>query len=624
MRKRPKTGSKMAANTNQAIAATFEQIADLLSLQDANPFRVRAYRNAARLIAGLQVDLSASLAAGKPLPKLPGIGADLSAKIREIAETGHSALLDHLRTEVPPAVADLLHVPGLGPKKARALFQELHVQNLPQLLRAAKDKRIEALAGFGPRTQQRLLEVIESRLSTAKRYKLAEASAVADTIADYLRALPKTTDVLIAGSLRRARDTVGDIDLLVVAKDGKAVCDQFARYPGVRERISVGDKRASVVLQSGIQVDLRVVEKSSAGAALMYFTGSKAHNIALRNMAQARGCKLNEYGLFRGQKRIAGETEQSVYEALGLPWIAPELREDRGEIEAARDGRLPKLIDLEDLAGDLHVHSTWSDGVATIAEMAAAAAQRGLRYIAMCDHSRRLTVAHGLDAKRLSEQRAEIARIEQSRESPIAILRGIEVDILADGSLDLPEEALEALDIVVAAVHSNFGLPRVRQTERILHALDLRVDVLAHPLGRLIDEREPYDVDMTAIIRKCAARQVALELNAHPERLDLLDTWCRVARDAGVPIAINSDSHSQADFDNLRFGVGQARRGWLEKQDVLNTRSLSELRQWLKRGKNRPDSLARSASAPQAPARAPNGRPRSTRGVGRGAPASRG
>ena len=616
----------MSANTNQAIAATFEQIADLLSLQDANPFRIRAYRNAARVIGGIQADLGGLLAAGKPLPKLPGIGADLAEKIREIATTGHSELLDRLRLEVPPDVAELLHVPGIGPKKARALFQELHVQSLPQLLRAAKDGRIQGVAGFGPRTQQRLIEVIEGRLSKTKRYKLADATAVADALAEYLRASPKAHEVLVAGSLRRARDTVGDIDLLVVAEDGKAICEHFARYPGAVERISVGDTRASIVLQSGIQVDVRVVSKLSAGAALLYFTGSKAHNIALRNLALTRGCKLNEYGLFHGRQRIAGETEQSVYEALGLPWIAAELREDRGEIEAAREGRLPELIRLSDLMGDLHVHSDWSDGVATIREMAAAAAQRGLRYIAICDHSRRLAVAHGLDAKRLARQRTEIARIERSRQAPVNLLCGVEVDILPDGSLDLPSDALAQLDIVVAAIHSSFALPRARQTERILRALDQPLDVLAHPLGRLIDEREPYDVDMAAVIRKCAARQVALELNAHPERLDLLDTWCRVARDAGVPIAINSDAHSPLDFDNLRFGIGQARRGWLEKSNVLNTKNLSQLRRWLNRKARRasPEPPTIPAGDPPAQARARNARRRATQGVGRVAPVSRG
>jgi DNA polymerase (family 10) len=573
----------MSPNGNAAIAAEFEQIADLLSLQDANPFRIRAYRNAARVVGGFHADLGALLAAGKPLPKLPGIGADLSARIREIAGSGHSALLEELRRQVPPAVSEFLQLPGLGPKRARALYQELHVQTLPQLLRAAKDDRVCGVSGFGVRTQQRLIKSIEQRLSKTKRYRIADATIVAESVAAFLRAIPRVREVLIAGSVRRARDTVGDIDLLAVADDGATVCARFAQYPEMRERISVGDTRASIVLNSGMQVDLRVVPAPSAGAALLYFTGSKAHNIALRNLAIGRALKLNEYGLYRGRERIAGDTETSVYQALGLPWIAPEMREDRGELEAARDGRLPQLVERSDLLGDLHVHTDWSDGTAAISAMALAAGERGLRYIAICDHSRRLTIAHGLDANRLARQRAAIADLERDQRAA-EVLSGIEVDILSDGALDLPPDVLAPLDLVVAAVHSGFALPRARQTERILRALEQpRLDVLAHPLGRLIDEREPYDVDMAAVIRKCAERQVALELNAHPERLDLLDTWCRVARDAGVPIAINSDAHTIIDFDNLRFGIGQARRGWLEKRDVLNTRSLAQLRQWLDR-----------------------------------------
>jgi DNA polymerase (family 10) len=582
----------MRSTANEAVAAAFDQIADLLSLQDANPFRVRAYRNGARVLRGFEGDVGALVAAGQPLPKLPGIGADLSERIREIVSTGRCALLEQLRREVPAAVADLLLIPGLGPKKARALYHELHVQTLPQLLRAARDDRVRAVPGFGARSQQRLVEAIESRLSKARRYRISDASAVAERVIAHLRQSPQVKEVTAAGSLRRARDTVGDIDLLAVGDDGKAICDHFLRYPGIVRRISEGGTRASVVLDMGIQVDLRVVDHASAGAALLYFTGSKAHNIALRNLALARGWKLNEYGLYQGRQRIAGESEESVYQALGLRWIAPELRENRGEIEASRDGRLPHLISLGDLAGDLHVHSRWSDGQGSIADMAQAAASRGLQYVAICDHSRRLAVAHGLDVLRLQQQKAEIDDLRR-KGPPLGILHGIEVDILADGTLDLPASALDALDIVVAAVHSNFALSREQQTARILRALEGGgVDILAHPLGRLIDEREPYDVDMQAVMGVCAGRKVALELNAHPERLDLLDTWCRVARDAGVPVAINSDAHAPADFDNLRFGIGQARRGWLERRNVLNARALPQLRQWLSQRRGR---LAASA-----------------------------
>jgi DNA polymerase (family 10) len=328
-------------------------------------------------------------------------------------------------------------------------------------------------------------------------------------------------------------------------------------------------------------VDLRVVPPASFGAALLYFTGSKARNIRLRNLAQERGLKLNEYGLFDGARAVAAATEEQIYAALGLPWIAPELREDRGEIEAARRNALPRLVELADLLGDLHVHTKWSDGTATIEEMARAARERGLRYIAVSEHSRRLTVAHGLDAAQLAKQRDEIDRVN-ARLADIAVLAGIEVDVLEDGTLDLPDSALARLDIVIAAVHSKFNLPRARQTARVLAALDNpHVKILAHPLGRLIDQRDPYDIDMLAVIRKCKARGVALEVNAHPDRLDLTDVYCRMAKDEGARLAIDSDAHSVHEFDNLAHGVGQARRGWLEKGDVVNALALAELRAWL-------------------------------------------
>ena len=374
------------------------------------------------------------------------------------------------------------------------------------------------------------------------------------------------------------RETVGDLDILVTAMGASEVAGRFRKYPEVREVLAAGPTRSSVVLHSGLQVDLRVVAPESFGSALHYFTGSKAHNIAVRRIAQEQGLKLNEYGVFRGERRVAGETEASVFAAVGLPWIAPELREDRGEIEAARAGKLPQLVELSDLRGDLHAHTRWTDGHDSVREMAVAAAARGLAYLAITDHSRRLTVARGLDPQRLRTQCDEIAR-ESAKLADIALLTGIEVDILEDGALDLPDAVLAGLDIVIAAVHSRFELSRERQTERILRALDHpAVALLAHPLGRLIDRREPYDVDMLKIIRKAKACGVCLELNAHPERLDLTDTHCRMAKDEGVLVSVNSDAHSALEFDNLKFGIGQARRGWLEKADVLNTRGLVEVK----------------------------------------------
>ena len=566
---------------NADIARVFEEIADLLDIQEANPFRVRAYRNAARTVGELQIDLAALSAKGAPLPKLPGIGEDLSAKIREISATGTCSLVEHLRRELPPAVTELLHIPGLGPKRVRTLWHELEVQTLGQLARAARDGRIRGLPGFGPKTEARVLEAIGQRQSKARRFRLVVAAQYAEGYLSWLREAPGVAQVVVAGSFRRMRETVGDLDILVTARDAGAVIERFTGYGEVAQVVSSGTTRAAVVLRSGIGVDLRVVAQQSYGAALHYFTGSKAHNIAIRKLGQARGLKINEYGVFRGAKRIAGESEESVYRAVGLPYIPPELREDRGEIDAARQGKLPRLVELGDLRGDLHVHTKWSDGHHSVKEMAQAAARRGLEYLAITEHSIRLTVAHGLDAARLAQQGREIERVNREL-SGIRVLKGIEVDILADGSFDLPEPALEALDVVIGAVHSKFDLSRARQTERVLAALEApRLHILAHPSGRLIDVREPYDIDMAAVIRKAAAKGVALELNAHPERLDLLDTYCRMARDEGVPIAIDSDAHSEAEFDNLRFGIGQARRGWVEAGDCLNARTLPVLQRWL-------------------------------------------
>jgi DNA polymerase (family 10) len=379
------------------------------------------------------------------------------------------------------------------------------------------------------------------------------------------------------------RETVGDLDILVTAAAGSPVMQRFAAYDEVADVLSAGPTRASVVLKSGLQVDLRVVEEKSYGAALVYFTGSKAHNIAIRRIAQKLGLKVNEYGVFRGIERIAGEDEASVYQCLGLPWIPPELREDRGEIEAAHAGRLPSLVELTDLRGDLHVHTKATDGHDSLREMALAAKAMGLEYLAITEHSRHLSVAHGLDPLRLTRQCDEIDRLNPELDG-ITLLKGIEVDILEDGSLDLPDDVLGRLDLVVGAVHSQFHLSRAKQTERILRAMDHpHFTLLAHPGGRLIDRREPYDVDMLRIIRHAKQRGCFLELNAHPERLDLLDNQCQMAKEESVLVSINSDAHSRFDFSNLRYGVGQARRGWLEKDDVLNTRPLAALRRLLAR-----------------------------------------
>ncbi|HSD43841.1 MAG TPA: DNA polymerase/3'-5' exonuclease PolX [Burkholderiales bacterium] len=563
---------------NADIAQVFEDIADLLEISEANPFRVRAYRNAARTVGDVRIDLAGAIAAGKELPKLPGIGEDLDAKIHEIVATGTCALLEKLRKQLPPAITELLKIPGLGPKRVKALHESLGIDTLPQLLEAARKEKIRDIPGFGAKTEMHIVDAVQARLGQAKRFKLAVAAQYAQPLAAYLQKAKGAREVVIAGSYRRGKETVGDIDILVTVASGAPVMERFVKYPEVREVLAKGDTRATIVLKSGLQVDVRAVPPESFGAALHYFTGSKAHNIAIRRLAQERGLKLNEYGVFKGEKRIAGETEESVFAAVDLPWIPPELREDRGEIQAARRGELPKLVELRDLRGDLHMHTKASDGRNTIREMALAAKAKGLEYVAITEHSQRETQARGLDSARLAKQLDEIDRVNAELQG-VTILKGIEVDILEDGSLDLPDSALAKLDLVVAAVHSKFNLSRKAQTERIVRALDNRyVSILSHPSGRLIDERAPYEVDMQALIRRAKARGIALEINAHPDRLDLNDTDARIAKEEGALVAINSDAHSVHDFENLVFGVGQARRGWLEARDVLNARPLAEVK----------------------------------------------
>ena len=567
---------------NADIAALFEEIADRLEIQGANPFRIRAYRNAARTLGELPQEARTLLEQGEDLTRLPGIGDDLAAKIHEIVTTGRCSLLDRLRKELPPAVTELLQIPGLGPKRVKALYHDLEVQTVEQLYRAARDGRIRALPGFGEKTELNILQAVETHASQTRRFKLAVAAQYAEALCAFLQAVPGVDQVTVAGSFRRMRETVGDLDILVTAATDSTVMQHFTTYDEVADVLSAGTTRASVVLKSGLQVDLRVVEKKSYGAALHYFTGSKAHNIAIRRIAQKRGLKINEYGVFRGAKRIAGEDEASVYKSVDLPFIPPELRENRGEIEAAHAGHLPKLVEFSDLRGDLHSHTQATDGHNSLREMALAAKALGLDYLAITEHSRHLTVAHGLDPLRLARQCEEIDRLNTELDG-ITLLKGIEVDILEDGSLDLPDDVLAQLDLVIGAVHSQFHLSRAKQTTRILNAMDHpHFTMLAHPSGRLIDKREPYDVDMLRIIRHAKNRGCYLELNAYPDRLDLLDTNCQMAKEEGVLISINSDAHSSFDFANLKYGIGQARRGWLEKDDVLNTRPLTALRRLLK------------------------------------------
>jgi len=568
---------------NADIAAVLERIADLLELESANPFRVRAYRNAARIVGELGRDVKGIVEKGEKLTDLPGIGDDLAGKIAEIVDTGSCALLHKLEKELPAAITDLLRIQGLGPKRVRALYHDLDVETLEDLQRVAREGKIRQLPGFGEKSERKILEAVQARPEGAGRTLLAVAAQYAGSLAAYLGAVPGVKQVVVAGSFRRGRETVGDLDLLVTAASGARVMERFAKYDEVREMLSSGDTRSSAILKSGIQVDVRRVPEESYGSALQYFTGSKAHNIQVRRLAQERGLKLNEYGVFKGDKRVAGDTEESVYRALGLPWIAPELRENQGEIEAARKKLLPDLVELADLKGDLHCHTKASDGHNTVEEMARAALKNGHGYLAITEHSQRLKVARGLDARRLLKHMEEVERVGAKLKG-IALLKGVEVDILEDGSLDLPDDVLGKLDLVVGAVHSRFDLPRAKQTARILRAMDHpHFSILAHPTGRMIGTREAMDVDWLKVVRKARERKCFLELNAQPERLDLLDSLCRMARDEGVLVSIATDAHSSLDLDNLRFGVCQARRGWLGKKDVLNTRTLKQLAPLLRR-----------------------------------------
>ncbi|HML13505.1 MAG TPA: DNA polymerase/3'-5' exonuclease PolX [Xanthobacteraceae bacterium] len=566
---------------NAEIASMFDRAAELLEIKGDNPFRTRAYRRAARVIEALPKSITSLLDAGEDLSQLPGIGKDLAGKIAAIVASGKFDLLETLKRELPGDLGEMAALPGLGPKRVKLIYDKLGIRSLEDLRRAAGAHRLRELRGFGPKIEEKLAAAL-AKPAAEKRFKIAVAEAEADALAAFLRQGLDKGQVMVAGSYRRRRDTVGDLDVLVTSRHGAKVGDRLVNYENVASVLAHGPSRTAVVLRSGLQVDLRVVPERSYGAALMYFTGSKAHNIALRAIANEHGWKLNEYGLFDGSRRIAGATEEEIYKKLGLAFVPPELREDRGEVALARKGWLPKLVSLSDIRGDLHVHSDWSDGTVPIAGMAAAAKERGYAYMAITDHSRRMTVARGLDAARLSRQIGAIDRLNDKLDG-FVILKGIEVDILADGRLDLSDKILSRLDLVVASVHYKFDLPRAAQTERIIRAMDNRhMSILAHPTGRLIGEREPYEVDMERVIAAAHERGCHLEINAEPDRLDLTDVHAQAAKSMGVKIAISTDAHSIAALACMRFGVDQARRGWLEAGDVLNTRPLTELRKLLK------------------------------------------
>ena len=562
---------------NIEIAAMLTQLADLLEIEGENPFRVRAYRNAARLVETLPRNVADMIAAGEDLSELPGIGEALARKLQEMVTTGHLAALEKEEKHVPASLSDLLKIPGLGPKRVHLIYEQLKIRTLTELTKAARSGQLRALPGFGEKTEALILRYLEERKPGSQRILLATAEQVIHPILDQLKTAAGVTQVTVAGSFRRRLETLGDVDILVACPQSDEVMRLFVEGEEVVEVLARGTTKSSVILRSGLHVDLRVVPESSYGAALHYFTGSKAHNIAIRSRGVKAGLKLNEYGIFRGNERLAGRTEQEVFQAVGLPFIEPELRENRGEIEAAEKGALPHLVALTDIRGDLQSHTTATDGRNDLAAMAQAAREKGYEYLAITDHSKRMTMVHGLNATRLARELREIDTLNATFKG-FRLLKSIEVDILDDGSLDLSDDILSKLDVVVAAVHSRLTLSRDKQTERLIRAMDNPyVTILAHPTGRLINERQPMDIDMELLLKAAKERRCAVEVNAQPTRLDLNDVACRMAHDMGVKVAISTDAHSVPELDLMRHGIAQARRGWLTADDVINTRSWKDL-----------------------------------------------
>ncbi|WP_243372105.1 DNA polymerase/3'-5' exonuclease PolX [Geotalea sp. SG265] len=563
---------------NHEIARIFSEIADIHEFRGYDIFRIRAYRRAALNLEGLSQPVDNL--SHKELLEIPGIGKDFAAKIEEYLATGKIEAHEKLKEEVPLGMLELLVIPGLGPAKARLLYDKLGVKGIDDLERAATEHRLAgAVPKFGEKSEENILKGIEMVKRGRERFPLGRVLPLANSLVENLRKQGPVERIELAGSIRRWKETVKDIDIVATSPDPLALMAVFTSLPQVTRVLLKGPTKSSVIVTEGIQVDLRVVERESYGAALAYLTGSKNHNVRLRDMAVRQGLKINEYGIFRieDDQRIGGAEEEDVYRVLDLPFIAPELREDSGEVEAALSGALPRLINLKDIRGDLHVHSRWSDGMHSLEKVAAAAKKRGLSYIALTDHSRSLAVTRGLTVERLMEQREEIAAF--NRENPdFRVLHGTEMDILPDGSLDFPDEVLRELDFVIASIHSAFKQPQEQITARVAAAMrNPWVTMIAHPTGRVLGEREAYEIDMDEVLRLAAETGTALEINAYPLRLDLNDRHARRARELGIPMAINTDAHVVSNFEFLPYGVAIARRGWLEKGNVLNALSLPEL-----------------------------------------------
>jgi DNA polymerase (family 10) len=564
---------------NKELADLFEKMADILEFKGENPFKISAYRKASRIIGDLTQDIEEIAESGK-LKDVPGIGEGMAQKVVEYLKTGKISKFEEVKKGVPDELIAIMDIPGMGPKTLSMLHKEKGISNLSQLEKASEDGSLLGLFGMGEKKIENIKRGIQLLKQSKGRMNLGAAFPVAKRIVETLRQKTGSKKIEWAGSLRRMKENIGDIDILATGPDKEKIVHAFTHLPEVKEVLASGETKASIIAEGGTQIDLRVVEEDSYGAALQYFTGSKGHNIHLRGIAKAKGIKINEYGVFKGNKKIAGKEEKDVYRSLGMNWIEPELREDRGEIEAAQEKRLPKLVQESEIKGDLHVHSKWSDGTSEIEEIAQAAQKRGYQYVAICDHSKSLRIAHGLDESRLVKQIEEIDRINEKLKG-FQILKGTEVDILTDGKLDFPEKILKKLDIVVAAIHSGFKQDKAKMTKRIVRALENPfVNIIAHPSGRLLGARDPYEVEMDELMEAVKKYGKALEINAYFERLDLDDVHCRKAKEMGVRVGIGTDAHHLDQMWMISLGVAVARRGWLEAKDVLNTLSLKEMLKW--------------------------------------------
>ena len=569
---------------NQEIAKIFNDIADILEIKGDNPFRIRAYRRAAQNIDGFAGDIAET--PEEELRKIPGIGHDLAEKIKEYVTTDHLEFYEELKKEVPHSLVEMLSVPSLGPKTVKMLFEKLKINNIDELEQLAKKGELKGRPGIQAKTEENILKGIAMIRRRTDRFPIGRVLPIAEDILKKLKDAAPVKEIALAGSLRRWKDTIKDIDMLATSRDPKKVMNVFTSLPHVKEVLMKGPTKSSIVTRENIQVDLRVVEEDSVGAALAYFTGSKAHNIRLREMAVKKGLKINEYGVFdvKTNKKIGGKNEADIYKALGLLFIPPELREDTGEIEAAFERKLPELFELGDIKGDLHVHTKYSDGSHDIEELVDEARKRGYKYIAITDHSKGLGVARGMSIEKLLEQNKKIEAVNK-RLKNFFLLSGVEMDIRSDGTMDYPDEVLKKLDIVVASIHSGFRQSKEQLTKRLVSAMkNPFVSIIAHPTGRLIGERDAYDVDIDEVLMTARDTGAAIEVNAYPLRLDLSDIYIRKAKGMGIPLAISTDAHVAYQFDFMRYGVGIARRGWLEKKDVLNTYPYKAL---LKRLKNK-------------------------------------